>query len=188
MKTNQSGLDIVLVHHPVVNKVGEIIGSAVTNLDIHDIARAGKTYGVDNYYIVTPYEDQHKLVAEILEHWDSGHGAKYNPARKEALELVTLADSLERVVEMVTEKRGHKPLLLSTSARTQEKTLSYTDVRARIRAKESLLLLFGTAHGLAPEVMETTDYCIPPVGANSGYNHLSVRSAVSIILDRLLGV
>lgn len=188
MKTSQSGLDIVLVHHPVVNKVGEIIGSAVTNLDIHDIARAGKTYGVDNYYIVTPYEDQHKLVAEILEHWHSGHGAKYNPDRKEALKLVTLADSLEHVVDMVTETRGHKPLLLSTSARMQEKTLSYKDVRARIGMEKPILLLFGTAHGLAPEVMEKTDYCLPPVGADSGYNHLSVRSAVSIILDRLLGV
>ncbi len=188
MKTNQSGLDIVLVHHPVVNKVGEIIGSAVTNLDIHDIARAGKTYGVDNYYIVTPYEDQHALVAEILEHWESGYGSKYNPARKEALQLVQLAHSLENVIETVTEKRGHKPLLLTTSARMQEKTLSYTDVRAKIKAKESIVLLFGTAHGLAPEVMESTDFCLPPVGADTGYNHLSVRSAVSIILDRLLSV
>ena len=188
MKTNQSGLDIVLVHHPVVNKVGEIIGSAVTNLDIHDIARAGKTYGVDNYYIVTPYEDQHMLVAEILEHWESGYGAKYNPARKKALQLVQLADSLENVIEAVTDKRGHKPLLLTTSARMQEKTLSYTNVRAKIKAKEAIVLLFGTAHGLAPEVMEKTDFCLPPVGADTGYNHLSVRSAVSIILDRLLGV
>ena len=188
MKTNQSGLDIVLVHHPVVNKVGEIIGSAVTNLDIHDIARASKTYGVDNYYIVTPYEDQQTLVTEILEHWKSGHGAKYNPARKNALELVQLSDSIADVIELITEKRGHKPLLLTTSAKMQEKTLSYKDVRAKIKDKESLLLLFGTAHGLAPEVMEMTDYCLPPVGADTGYNHLSVRSAVSIILDRLLSV
>ncbi|MCK5071200.1 MAG: RNA methyltransferase [Desulfocapsa sp.] len=188
MNTNQSGLDIVLVHHPVVNKIGETIGSAVTNLDIHDIARAGKTYGVDSYYIVTPYEDQQKLVTEILEHWNSGHGATYNPARKEALELVILADSLERVIEMVTEKRGHKPLLLTTSARLQEKTLSYKDARTKLDAKEATLLLFGTAHGLAPEVMEMTDFCLPPVGAGTDYNHLSVRSAVSIILDRLLGV
>ncbi len=188
MNTNQSGLDIVLVHHPVVNKIGETIGSAVTNLDIHDIARAGKTYGVDSYYIVTPYEDQHKLVTEILEHWDSGHGATYNPARKEALELVTLANSLEQVIEMVTEKRGCKPLLLTTSARLQKKTLSYKNIRAKLEAKEATLLLFGTAHGLAPEVMEMTDYCLPPVGADTGYNHLSVRSAVSIILDRLLGI
>ena len=186
MKTSQSGVDIVLVHHPVVNKIGEIIGSAVTNLDIHDIARAGKTYGVDNYYIVTPYEDQQKLVTEILEHWKNGHGASYNPARKEALELVQLADSLESVIEQVAEKRGKKPLLLTTSARIQEKTLSYSEVRAKIEEKESILLLFGTAHGLAPQAMEMAEFSLPPVGGNTEYNHLSVRSAVSIILDRLL--
>ena len=185
--TKQSGIDIVLVHYPVVNKIGEIIGSAVTNLDLHDIARAGKTYGVDNYYIVTPYEDQKKLVTEILEHWQKGHGARYNPARKEALKLVQLADSLEEVMEQITEKRGKCPLLLTTSARNQGKTLSYPDVRAKVKKKEPILLLFGTAHGLAPQVMEMTEYSLPPVGGNTDYNHLSVRSAVSIILDRLLG-
>jgi hypothetical protein len=188
MNTSISGLDIVLVHHPVVNTTGEIIGSAVTNLDIHDIARAGKTYGVDNYYIVTPYEDQQMLVTEILNHWKTGHGATRNPARKAALELVQLADSIDTVIKLITKKRGQAPQLISTSARMQEKTLSYNDVRAKIAEKEPILLLFGTAHGLAPEVMEMTDHCLPPVGADNGYNHLSVRSAVSIILDRLLGV
>ena len=186
--TDQSGIDIVLVHYPVVNKIGEIIGSAVTNLDIHDIARAGKTYGVDNYYIVTPYEDQKTLVTEILEHWQKGHGARYNPARKEALKLVQLADSLEDVIEQITEKRGKRPLLLTTSASNQGKTLSYPDVRAKVKEKKPILLLFGTAHGLAPQVMEMTEYSLPPVGGNTDYNHLSVRSAVSIILDRILGI
>ena len=181
-----NSLDIVLVHHPVVNTSGDIIGSAVTNLDIHDIARAGKTYGVDNYFIVTPYEDQQKLVTEILDHWLTGHGASRNPARKEALELVRLADSLDAVIKRVTEKRGKAPLLISTSARVQKKTIGYDDVRAQIKKNDAILLLFGTAHGLAPQVMEMTDYCLPPVGANTDYNHLSVRSAVSIILDRLL--
>lgn len=186
--TKDSGLDIVLVHHPVVNKIGDTIGSAVTNLDLHDIARAARTYGVDNYYVVTPYDDQHLLVNEILDHWKSGHGASYNPARKEALELIHLAYDIKSVVETVSKKRGCRPLLLTTSARMQEKTLSYKEVRSRISPQEPMLLLFGTAHGLAPEVMEMTDYCLPPVGADTGYNHLSVRSAVSIILDRLLSV
>jgi len=187
MKRAQSGLDIVLVHHPVVNKIGELIGSAVTNLDLHDIARAARTYGVDNYYVVTPYADQQQLVDEILEHWKSGHGAQYNPARKEALELIEVADSLEAVIERVTSKRGHKPLLLTTSARMQEKSIAYHEVRAMVGGQKSLLLLFGTAHGLAPEAMEMADFSLVPVGGKTNYNHLSVRSAVSIILDRLLG-
>ena len=86
-------VDIALIHYPVINKSGETIGSAVTNLDIHDIARAARTFGVDEYYIVTPYADQQELVKEIIEHWQTGHGAQYNPARKSALALVRLADS-----------------------------------------------------------------------------------------------
>ena len=186
MSSNQSGVDIALVHYPVVNKIGEVIGSAVTNLDLHDIARASATYGVDNYYIVTPYEDQQKLVTEILEHWKTGHGATYNPARKEALAKVTLATSLDEVIEAVSSKRKIKPLLLTTSAREQEKTLSYEAAREKIQNKEAMLLLFGTAHGLTSEVMEMADYSLLPVGGNTDYNHLSVRSAVSIVLDRLL--
>jgi hypothetical protein len=188
MNSSQSGVDIVLVHYPVVNKIGEVIGSAVTNLDLHDIARASATYGVDNYYIVTPYEDQHKLVTEILEHWKTGHGATYNPARKEALALVTLATSLEEVIDQITSKRKARPLLLTTSAKKQEKTLSYEVARGKIQQKEAMLLLFGTAHGLTSEVMDMADFSLMPVGGNTGYNHLSVRSAVSIVLDRLLSV
>jgi hypothetical protein len=186
MSLSKTCVDIVLVHHPVINKIGETIGSAVTNLDLHDIARAAKTFGVNNYYIVTPYTDQQGLVAEILEHWKSGHGAVYNPARKEALELVRVVDNLEMLINEITDRQGERPLILTTSAQKQNKNLSYQEVRGRIKEGQSILLLFGTAHGMAPQVMEMSDYTLPPVEGNTGYNHLSVRSAVSIILDRLL--
>ncbi|MDR3628776.1 MAG: RNA methyltransferase [Desulfocapsaceae bacterium] len=181
-------VDIALIHYPVINKSGETIGSAVTNLDIHDIARAARTFGVGRYYIVTPYADQQQLVAEIIDHWQTGHGARYNPARKSALALVRLADSLEDVVARVDDKHGRRPLLVTTSARVQDDSITYMDARRRIDAGDPLLLLFGTAHGLAQEVIDRADYTLPPISGETGYNHLSVRSAVSIILDRLLGV
>lgn len=187
-KERPRNIDIALIHYPVINKTGETIGSAVTNLDLHDIARAARTFGVDNYYIVTPYSDQHTLVQEILDHWQTGHGAKYNPARKSALDQVRIASTLEATIALVTEQRGQKPLVLTTSARVQENSISYRETRERIDTGEPLLLLFGTAHGLAPEVNETADFSLPPIQSTTGYNHLSVRSAVSIILDRLLGV
>ena len=181
-------VDIALIHYPVINKGGETIGSAVTNLDLHDIARAAITFGVDNYYVVTPYPDQHSLIQEILEHWQTGHGATYNPARKAALERIKISASLETTIAMVNEQRGRKPLLLTTSARLQENSLSYRKARHRIEDGEPVLLLFGTGHGLAPEINEIADYSLLPIESITGYNHLSVRSAVSIILDRLLGV
>ena len=187
-KERQKIIDIALVHYPVINKTGETIGSAVTNLDLHDIARAARTFGVDNYYIITPYSDQLTLVQEILDHWQTGHGAKYNPTRKSALDQVKIASSLEEAIAIITEQRGRKPLIMTTSARFQKNSISYRETRDRIETGEPLLLLFGTAHGLAPEVNEAADYTLPPIQSTTGYNHLSVRSAVSIILDRLLGV
>lgn len=189
-RKSQKFVDIALIHYPVLNKSGESIGSAVTNLDIHDIARAARTFGVDNYYVVTPYNDQHILIQEILDHWQTGHGATYNPARKEALDRVRITDTLATAIARITEERSRKPLLLTTSARVQKNSISYPEARNRIEAGGPILLLFGTGHGLAPEITERADYALPPIESAEnarGYNHLSVRSAVSIILDRLLG-
>ncbi|MDH3359493.1 MAG: RNA methyltransferase [Desulfobulbaceae bacterium] len=181
-------VDLALVHYPVNNKNRETIISAVTNLDLHDMARAGRTFGVDNLFIVTPNSEQHKLVGEILDHWSTGHGGKVNPDRKEALSIISIKDDLAGVYEAATKKWGERPKVLATGARFQgEGVQSYELVREQIFAGQPVLILFGTAWGLAPEVMEMVDGFLPPISGQMEYNHLSVRSAASIILDRLLG-
>ncbi len=187
MKEPMSAIDIVLIHHPVLGKKGETISSAVTNLDLHDIARAAKTFGVDNYYIVTPFKDQQVLVQEIIDHWQTGHGAKTNPARRAAFDLVRVASSLEDVIETIETQNNIKPVLFITSAKRHKKSITYPEARKVISLKTQALLLFGTAHGLTQEMTDNADYILPPIGGKTTYNHLSVRSAVSIILDRLLG-
>jgi hypothetical protein len=52
---------------------------------------------------------------------------------------------------------------------------------------EPCLLIFGTAWGLSPALLETADFVLAPIEGPTDYNHLSVRSAAAIILDRLLG-
>ena len=180
-------LAIVLIHHPVLNKNGETIGSAVTNLDLHDIARAAKTYGAQRYYIATPYTDQQDLVGEIVDHWQTGHGSWYNPSRREALSIVHVVDSLTAAVANATEHWGVRPLIVMTSARLQEQAVSYAQLRDKINSGVPVLLAFGTAHGLAAELMAEGDAILPPIIGGTEYNHLSVRSAASIVLDRLLG-
>lgn len=181
-------IDLALVHFPVTNKNGETIGSAVTNLDLHDIARAGRTFGIDTLYIVTPFADQQELVREILDHWQTGHGATYNSKRKDALSLVRVCADLEELYALVAEKWGQMPKVLATSARHQERQQTFSEVRSDIFAGEQpVLVLFGTGWGMAPEVFERVDALLPPISGFSGYNHLSVRSAAAIVLDRLLG-
>lgn len=180
-------LSIALVHHPVRNKRGETIGSAVTNLDLHDIARAARTYGVERYFVTTPYADQQDLVAEIVGHWRDGYGATYNPARKEALEIIRVTDTLDEAIDALTALHGQRPLVVATSAQEQGRLLSFDDLRQLLTDGRPVLLVFGTAHGLAPEVIDTVDAMLPPLRGRTAYNHLSVRSAAAIILDRLLG-
>lgn len=180
-------LDLALVHYPVWNKHQEVIGSAVTNLDLHDMARAGRTYGVSTLYIVTPFAEQQELVGEICNHWSQGYGARYNPDRREAFSLVKVCATLASLYEEYSRQGVGRPLTLATSAKCQERTLGYAPLRQRLAAGEHCLILFGTGWGLAPEVTDTVDAFLPPLGGNTGYNHLSVRSACAIVLDRLLG-
>ncbi|MFC1837376.1 RNA methyltransferase [Thermodesulfobacteriota bacterium] len=181
-------VDLALIHYPVVNKNQEIIGSAVTNLDLHDISRAAKTYGVDSFYVVTPYKDQQDLFQELLDHWLKGHGATYNSKRGEALSLVRICDDLEQLLEKVTEKWQGRPTVLATCAREKHPSIwPYSVVRQKVSEGESFLILFGTAWGLSQEVIEAGDGILPPITSLGDYNHLSVRSAAAIVLDRLLG-
>ncbi len=87
----------------------------------------------------------------------------------------------------MVDKWGERSTVFATCARPMQNTVGYSAVRSRLFNGEPMLLLFGTAWGLAPEVMETVDGTLPPLQGDSDYNHLSVRSAVSIVLDRLLG-
>jgi len=181
-------IDVALIHCPVINKSGEIIGSAVTNLDLHDIARAGCTYGVDTYWVVTPDTMQQDLVREIVSHWTEGYGGSVNPDRKNALSLIRVCSSLDEVIEGMTEKWSVRPHTLATCARPGQGTEGYSETRNRIRQGIPELLLFGTAWGLAPEVLSRVDGILPPLRGINEFNHLSVRSAVSIILDRLMAL
>jgi hypothetical protein len=87
----------------------------------------------------------------------------------------------------IFKEEGKNPLIVMTSARVKEGCISYSALRDKIRDGHSLILVFGTGWGLAEEAMVKADYLLPPIFGVTGYNHLAVRSAVAIILDRLLG-
>lgn len=181
-------LHLALVHHPVVNKSGDVIAAAVTNLDLHDIARAARTYAVGPLYVVTPLNDQRQLVERLIDHWTRGAGAAYNPKRRQALELIRITETLEGVIEDIRNgTAGTPPKTIVTSARNSRSTISYGRLRRMMQDDRPYLLIFGTAWGLAQSVISGANYMLEPVMGNKDYNHLSVRSAAAIILDRLVG-
>jgi len=182
-------ISLALVHYPVLGKQGEIITSSITNIDLHDIARTCKTFDVESLYIVHPTKILRRLSEKIFEHWDSGFGATYNPNRREALALLKIVPTLEDVILDLQIRFEKKPIIVTTSARSSNDTISYENMREIMSSKENspFLILFGTGWGLADEVMELAKYRLDPILGHGDYNHLSVRSAAAIILDRLFG-
>lgn len=177
---------MALIHYPVLNKYGETIASAVTNLDLHDIARAARTYGVKTFYVVTPLHDQQILAQKIIGHWIEGFGGKYNPHRKEAFELIRILDSLDSVMKDIRQRSKKEARMVVTSAKQIEGNIGYGQLRDLISTGIPYLLLFGTAWGLSGEIISRADYFLKPIFGTREYNHLSVRSAAAVILDRLL--
>jgi tRNA (guanine37-N1)-methyltransferase len=181
-------LYIFLVHYPVFNKKGEKITSAITNFDLHDLSRLARTYGVKGVFIIQPLEDQRKLAEELIEYWLSKKGAQYNPLRKSAIELVKLFETLDSAISEVEKIEGEKPVLLGTDASPKRKYISCEEIR-KILWEKPVVLVLGTAWGLCDEVLDRCDYFLEPIwGRLDPYNHLSVRSAASIFIDRILGI
>lgn len=177
-------LHLALIHHPVRNKSGCVISSAVTNLDLHDIARLVKTYGVGGFFVVTPLQDQRQLVEKIIDHWTRGAGGAYNPKRKQALETISIRETLDEVRgELSAEQPGLTTV--ATTARHCDGSISHDQLRRMLAEGRTCLLMFGTAWGLADSVLQQADHILAPIEGDVGYNHVSVRSAAAIILDRL---
>lgn len=181
-----AGLYLAVLHHPVTNKHGSVVTTAPIGPDVHDIARTCATYGVERYYVATPLERHRAFVSRMVDHWTAGLGAAYNPDRKAAMELIEVVEDLEGAVRAVEERSGLRPITVATSARQASATISFGDLRRGLKDDGgAYLLVFGTGSGLAEEVMEACDERLEPVVGPSAYNHLPVRAAAAIILDRL---
>ena len=182
----KADVHLALIHYPVYNKTGEVVTSSVTTLDVHDISRAARTFDVNSFYVVTPLKTQRQLVDRLIAHWMTGYGAGYNPTRKEALLTTRVAKNLKETVHDLTEQCGQKPLTVATGAKRFPQSIEFSRLREKIFQGENILLLFGTGWGLEKSILEEADYVLDPIDGLGKYNHLPVRAAIAIILDRLL--
>ena len=179
-------LYVALLHHPVYDKNGAVVTTAVTNMDVHDFGRLARTFGVRAFYVATPVPTLRRLVERIMRHWESGPGAAYNHTRKEALALARLAHDLDAVVADVERETGVLPRLVATSAREGGRRLGFAELARRLREEpRPELVVFGTGWGLTEDVLGRADDVLEPIRGTTPWNHLSVRSAAAIILDRL---
>lgn len=178
-----------LLHWPIYDRQRAIVATNITNLDVHDIARACRVYGVDQYYLIHPSAEQLMFVSRMLEHWRIGDGARFNPMRRTALTMVRTAPSLEAALA----DWGGGAKVVATHAKnfTGGHPIGFKELRERIRSDdgESYFLLFGTGFGMTEQTLSGCDYLLEPIrgASHDDYRHLSVRSAASICLDRLMG-
>ena len=177
-----------LLHHPVLDRNGRIITSAITSLDLHDLARSARTYGVRAVYVVHPVPEQREFARSVIEHWRIGYGRSFDSRRVEALELIEIVADLDTAVAAAERVAGRRPAIVHTSAR-EEQGVSFAAMRERMAQNDAapFLILLGTGFGLAPAARERTDLALEAIRGPGDYNHLSVRAAASIILDRLCG-
>ncbi|MGH7831485.1 MAG: RNA methyltransferase [Candidatus Binatia bacterium] len=182
-------LYIALIHHPVFNARGEVVCTSITPVDLHDLARTAKTDGITKCLGVCPVQSQRRLAQRIMDHWLTGIGAELNWTRKAAFERVALVESLQEARLTIENDLGKPPRLVATSAKGGPGRTGFAELRGLLaRAEAPHLFLFGTGWGMTDEVLAQADIFLEPIegGGDGSYNHLPVRAAVAIILDRLL--
>ncbi|MDD3051077.1 MAG: RNA methyltransferase [Candidatus Cloacimonetes bacterium] len=184
MKNN---IYVGLVHYPVYNKHFEIVTTSITNLDIHDIARSCITFGVKGYYLINRLSSQESLLSRVQDFWKTEIAQNYNSDRVEAFSVVRYARYIEDVLEDLKSQELTCPLLISTTAVEMEGQKTFLETKEIIQnSSRPVLLIFGTGNGLTEEIHRMSDIVLKPIKGYDNYNHLSVRSAVAIILDRLI--
>ncbi|PID38542.1 MAG: tRNA (guanosine(37)-N1)-methyltransferase TrmD [Proteobacteria bacterium] len=179
---------IALLHHPVHDRSGRVVTTALTNLDLHDIARSARSFGLAGYFVVTPLPSQQELAGRIIGHWREGHGANVHEKRAEALRLIEVAPDLTGAIDAIEAREGRRPLTIATSARPSSRQVGFDQLDDQVPDDVPLLILLGTGWGLTAEVLDAADLHLEPVRGAPDYNHLSVRSAAAIILDRCFGM
>lgn len=165
-----------------------MIATAITNLDLHDISRSALTFGASAYFIVHPVEAQRAMVARLVEHWTEGPGGRRVEDRRDAMSLVQPISSVEAALDALG--ADGRAELWVTSAESRTGQLSHEEARQRLQVPgPPVLLAFGTGWGLAEPLLAAAEVQVAPVlgRGNGGYNHLSVRAAAAILLDRLTG-
>ena len=175
-------VDFAIVHYPVLNRVGEVIAAQIDEFDFFDACRLSLAYPIRRMWVVNPTPSQRDLAQRLIRH---GTDPQRQVEGREVFDRTVWVPDLETAVSEAS-KLGPTPRLVVTSAKPGRDDETFGQMRASIATGSPHMVLFGKAWGLADDVFDRADVRLEPVSAGTGYDHLSVRSAMSIVLDRLL--
>ena len=182
-------LYVGLLHYPMRNREGDIVATSVTSIDIHDIARSARTYGAARYFVITPVPTQQGIARRVHDFWTDAERIDDKSRRGEAIEYVRVAADLDDTLEEIGKAEGRSPFVVATSARPSPKNrIGFDELRCRLRTDaQPVYILFGTGWGMADELIDACDAILPSIMPDADFNHLSVRAAAAIVLDRVAG-
>lgn len=184
-----SNFSVILLHELMVDKQGKLVTTSLTLNDIQDLARSVRSYGAKQLFIAHPSAALRKLARRLEQHWQEGFGATYNPTRKEALSTVRIVSSLDEALLHIENEEGRMPKLIATSAKEGGNRLKFAALRKLItEAQHHYLMMLGSGWGMSEGLLSRADLFVEPIRTSANYNHLSVRAAGAILLDRLVGV
>jgi hypothetical protein len=180
-------LNVILLHDQMVDKQGKLITSSLTMIDVHDLARSSRTFGVKQTFIAHPAPTIRKLARTLKTHWEEGFGSTYNPNRKDALEIIDIVSDLDEAIHKIELRTGKLPVLIATSAKAGENRIGTEALRKRIHSEDQpFLIMLGTGWGMCDELLARAQLFLEPICGPGDYNHLSVRSACAIMLANLM--
>ena len=174
---------LALVHYPVLNRNGETICSTVDSFDYFDAARLAQTYGIARLFVVNPEPAQKALVDRLIAHGRAEERAHVERGYFDRSEWVA---DVNAACARVQTLHGVAPRVVATTASAGPDATSISALRRRLEGDEPQLWLIGKAWGMAPALLQSADEIAKAIDAGTGYNHLSVRSALAIYIDRLL--
>jgi hypothetical protein len=182
----KASLYIALMHYPVYSKEKTVITTSITPMDLHDISRSCLTFGVKKYFVINPMQTMQYLAKRMKGFWESDYGKNYNQTRTDAFYTMDIYYHLEECVDEIFEKENQKPLLVATSAKPNPDSIRFDWLSDHLHNNDQpVLMLLGTGYGIIQEMVRRCDYVLEPIDGLGDYNHLSVRSAAAIMLDRL---
>ena len=182
-----ANLNVILLHDNMVDKQKNIVTTSLTMIDLHDIARSARTYGVNNTFVCHSSPSLRKLASTLKAHWMTGFGEKYNGNRKDALTKVHIVREIDEAITILDEQYGTLPKLIASSARDGGKRISFKEMKKMMNDDPNTpyMLMLGTGLGMSDELLARADYFLEPIKGPTDYNHLSVRAACAIMLDRI---
>lgn len=184
MTTRRGRVWLALVHYPVRDATGAEIAATCSERDLVDLGRLSLVYPVEAAFVVQPLEAQGALVERLI-----AHGTRADRAHARGhLGRLRLVATLADAVALASDAAGRPVTVVATTARPSDDAVAAATLRARLERGEDALILFGKASGLADHVIAGADARLAPVGGGTGFDHLPVRPAIAIVLDRLLGV